>query len=134
MELKRGAKADDAIWNLWYLDVVQEDSGFLSSRQHDYLVEQFKDMARYKDPALCPTVDVRKVEDYYALHDKGGILGKTNVRVYFSVEPKHKAIVTLCTYKKEEEAQMPKHLKIRIANRIERARALLAVAMARERR
>ena len=53
------------------------------------------------------TIDIRPVEDYYELRDKGGILRRLNVRVFFFVHKPTRTIVALGTIKKENNGQTP---------------------------
>lgn len=112
-------------WRMGRLDVTKSEGMFLSEVQHDYLVEQFHDMGTFKNPLECPTVVLERVEDFHALKDKGGVLGKLNVRVYFMIDTKRKAIVVLSVYKKEDEGDLPKWLMKRLRNRLAQAKASL---------
>lgn len=127
MKVLWGAVAKQTGWKLGYLDAAVGDAGFLSEVQYDYLVGQFKDMAQCADPMKCPTVDVEAIGDeIFELKDKGGILGKLNVRVYFLMDGKKKMIVVLSVYKKEDEGMIPRWLKKRLSNRRTIVKAALA--------
>ena len=69
-------------------------------------------------PTHPRTVDVRAVDDFYELRDKGGILGKINVRVYFVIRPDIRGIFILAAVKKEAEGQIPRMIKTRVAKRM----------------
>jgi hypothetical protein len=79
-----------------------------------------KELARYPEPAKCPTVDVAKVNQFWVLHDKGGILRKTNIRVFFVTEDSgtRKEIVVLGVHKKEEEGKLRRSVVERIDRRL----------------
>ena len=67
-------------------------------------------------------VNVKPIEDYHELRDKGGILGKINLRIYFLVIPKDKSILVLGAVKKESDKQTPNWIKIRIRSRLRKFR------------
>jgi hypothetical protein len=83
-------------------------------------------LAYESDPTRSETQDVRKVHEFYELRDKGGILGKINLRVYFVVVEERKLILALATYKKEDEGQVPQHIVIRVRYRLRLAKQKLA--------
>ena len=58
------------------------------------------------------------ISKFYELRDKGGVLGKINVRVYFAIIGDKKIILTLSAYKKEDEGKTPKHVIVRARNRL----------------
>lgn len=114
-------------WKLGYLDAVERDARkFLTSDQYAHVVGLFEQLAAESDPTKSKTQDVRKIEDFYELRDKGGILGKINVRVYFTVIENVRLILALHVCKKEAEGQTPSHVKLCVRNRLRVARRILA--------
>lgn len=106
------------LWSVYYLSIAREEAmAFLNDGQYAHAVELVRALASEADPTHPSTVTVEAVEDFYELKDKGGILGKINLRVYFTVNPKEKMIVVLGAIKKEAEGQTPAWVKIRIRNR-----------------
>jgi hypothetical protein len=106
-------------WELGYLEAAEKDArGFLTDEQYAHVVQLFDDLAYESEPAKSQTQDVHRVHEFYELRDKGGVLGKINVRVYFAVIDERKLILALATYKKEDEGQMPQHIVIRVRNRL----------------
>lgn len=75
-------------------------------------------MAAESDPRKPALSDVRSIENYFELRDKGGVLGKLNVRVYFAVIECSKTIVVLGCYKKEAEDKTPQYIRSRMRNRL----------------
>jgi hypothetical protein len=47
---------------------------------------QVKELAMEVDPTHPATVTVEAIEDFYELKEKGGILGKKNIRVFFGID------------------------------------------------
>jgi hypothetical protein len=106
-------------WELGYLEVAEKEARkLLTKDQYIHALELFDDLAHETDPTRSQTQDVRRIEDFYELRDKGGILGNINLRVYFTVIENRRLILALAVYKKEEEDQTPEHIKIKVRNRL----------------
>jgi len=69
------------------------------------------------DPTHSAVIDVKAIVDYYEIRDKGGVLGKSNVRVFFFVRKEPRETVVLGATKKEKEGQTPLGTKILMGNR-----------------
>src|SRR5438105_683980 len=73
-------------WNVDLLAQVHGESmGFLNEDQYAHLADQVREVARHEEPTQSPTVDVRPVEDFFEIRDKGGVLKKINARLFFCV-------------------------------------------------
>lgn len=119
-------RSDRSEWAVGYHVLANIDGKFLSEIQHDQLVLHFLEMANYEDPIGVKLGKVERIYDYYELKEKGGVFGKLNVRVYFTVEAKFRAIVVLACCKKEIEGQIKRHMKRRIESRLNTVRAELS--------
>jgi len=96
------------LWNVLIPDpVFHEAMSFLNEDQYQHLEMQFKELATENDPSHSCTTDVRHIDDFLELRDKGGILGNINVRVYFGLEHDKKNLVVLGCIKKESEGKTP---------------------------
>lgn len=116
---KRSSSLETPKWELGYLDAAEKDARkFLSDEQYAHAIQLFEDLAYESDPTKSQTQDVRKIDQFYELRDKGGILGKINLRVYFALFDGRKIILALCTYKKEDEGKTPPHIVTRVRNRL----------------
>lgn len=105
-------------WNVLILDIAyQEAMSFLTEEQYEHLAMQFKELAGDSDPSHSRVADVRKIEDYFELRDKGGILGKTNVRVFFGLEQDRKNIIVLGCFKKETDGKTPTGIRVSMRRR-----------------
>jgi hypothetical protein len=60
-------------------------------------------LARQDDLTHGDTIDIRPVEDFFEIRDKGGILRKLNVRVFYFVYKPTRTMVILGTIKKEND-------------------------------
>lgn len=120
------APREPSKWELGYLEAAEREARkLLTDEQYDHVVGLFDDLAYESDPTKSQTLDVSPIEDFYELSDKGGILGKINVRVYFTVVEDKRLILALSVYKKEEEGKTPEHIKIKVRNRLREARKML---------
>ena len=61
---------------------------------------------------------MRPIDDFFEVRDKGGVLGKINVRVFFFIEFKSRTIVVLGAIKKENEGQTPGPTKLTMRRRM----------------
>ena len=114
-------------WELGYLEVAgTEGRKFLDEEQYTHAVHLLEDLAYESNPTKSETQDVRKVDEFYELRDKGGILGKINLRIYFTLFKERKLIFVLMTYKKEDDGQVPQHIVIRVRNRLRIAKEEMA--------
>ena len=110
---------EPATWGLAYLDGARADAlKILNKDQYAHVVQQFDALAREENPRLSRTQDVRPIEAFYELRDKGGVLGKINLRVYFAVMDDPRLILVLGCYKKEDEGQVATHIKVKMRNRL----------------
>ena len=100
-------------WRLAYLEAARRDAkAFLDDDRYAHVVQQFDVLAREPDPSHSEALDVRPIEDFFELRDRGGILGKINVRVFFWLKKAPKTIVVLGGYKKVDEDQTPRRIVI----------------------
>ena len=105
-------------WNVEYLkDARKETMGFLDESQYHHVVDQIKELARHTDPTHSSVLDIDAIEDFFELRDKGGRLGKINVRIYYFVNKDTNTIVVLGGMKKETENQTREFDKTRIRRR-----------------
>ncbi len=91
--------------------------GFLDEAQYQHLAIQFRELAGEADPTHSKLVSIDKIEDFYELRDKGGILGHINVRVFFGIDDASRAIVVLGAIKKEKQGATPVGDKVRMRRR-----------------
>jgi hypothetical protein len=105
-------------WTVLGLQIGHEEAmGFLSADQYQHLAMQIKDLAREQDPTHPVGSSVDAVEDFHELRDKGGVLGNTNVRVFFFLDKPRDAIVILGVIKKQNDGPTPLGDKRRMARR-----------------
>jgi len=107
------------LWNLAYGDAAaKEGRAILDDAQYTHVREQFELMAEFENPRSVQVLDVQPIDDFFELRDKGGILRKLNLRVYFGILEESRTIVVVGCYKKEEDSKLPVHVRLRMKNRL----------------
>ena len=116
---KLGKGSPAFLWNIGILDIVFEEAcEFLSESQYRHLRLQVQELARSPEPSSSETVDVRAIESFYELRDKGGILGNINVRLFFGiVKDGSRTIVVLGVINKKNDGKTPQGTKILMRRR-----------------
>ena len=110
-QLKVGVLAGEApprhyVWNVEYLSAARDEAmSILNEAQYHHIADQFKDLAEQAEPSRSETLSVAPVEDFHELRDKGGPLGKLNIRVFFAVDKQRRTIVALGVIKKESDGK-----------------------------
>ena len=114
-------------WELGYLEVAEKEARkLLNEEQYAHAVQLFESLAYETDPFKSEVHDIRDIEDFYELRDKGGILGNINLRIYFTLFKERRLIFVLKTYKKEDDGQVPSHIKISVRHRLRMAKEEMA--------
>jgi hypothetical protein len=85
----------------------EEAIGFLDPDQYEHLAAQVRELAGEVDPTHSETIDIRPIENFYEIRDKGGVLGKINARIFFLVRKSTRTIVVLGAIIKKNDGQNP---------------------------
>jgi len=105
-------------WSIQIFDsAYDEGESLLTKDQMLHIRQQLRDLARHDEPSRSNTLSIDKIEDFYELREKGGILGKMNVRVFFGVNNSEREIVVLGVVKKENNGPTPIGDKVRMRYR-----------------
>ncbi len=107
-------------WNVWFLTLASEEAGkFLSDEQYEHVAMQFRELAGHEDPSHSNTVSVRKLapEDFCELREKGGVLGRINVRGFYGIDDARRSIVVLGAINKKNDGPTPHGTVITIRRR-----------------
>lgn len=125
MDLKTRTAATEqgtAHWRLGYLDAAEsEGRSILNDDQYSHIVQLFDQLASERNPRLSQTQKIKPIDDFHELCEKGGLLGKINLRVFFAVIDEHQLILVLGAYKKEDENATPPRIKTKMRNRLREA-------------
>lgn len=106
------------LWNVRIIDLAFEEAmRILKEFQYDHMADQVRDIATEDDPTHSETVDVRPIEDFYEIRDKGGPLGNLNVRVFFFLDHKTRTIVICGAINKKNDGATPLKDKVRMRRR-----------------
>ena len=117
---KAGTSEPPLVWNLKCWPSCLDDVKYLNEEQYWHVAQQLMDIARCEEPIKCQTQNINKIGDFWKLHEKGGPLGKTNLRIFFITEDSgdQKDIVVLGVHKKEQEGKLRNSVIIRIKRRM----------------
>lgn len=114
-----GGSARVYAWEVLVLDIAYDEAmKFLNRDQYQHVAEQVKELARLDDPTHSDTLSIDSIEQFHELRDKGGILGKINVRVFFHVDKRRSAIIVLGAINKQNDGQTRNADKIRMRRRL----------------
>ena len=106
-------------WNAEILDRAYEEAmAFLGDDQYDHMANQVRELALQDDPTHSDTIDVKQIESFYEIRDKGGVLKKLNVRVFYFVRKETQTIVVLGVIKKENNGPTPICEKVTMRRRM----------------
>jgi hypothetical protein len=111
------------LWNVAFLSLAADDAAsFLTDEQYEHAKDLVRALAMEERPTHAVTVSVDQIEDFYELRDKGGVLGRINLRIFFTLMAKEKTILILAVVKKEADGQTPPRMKILVRYRLRRFR------------
>ena len=98
---------------------VKEAKDFLDGPRYEHAVDLVKRLRDFGDSQQCADLDISPIRGFYELSDKGGVLGKINLRIYFSFFATWRTIVVLGAWKKEAERKTPGYIIDRMENRMD---------------
>jgi hypothetical protein len=102
------------LWSVGVLDVAfQEAMSFLDKSQYNHLKLQVIDLACTAEPTRSPAVDVRPIDCFYEIRDKGGLLGGINARVFIGIDHRKRSIIVLGAYHKKKNGKTPQAVIIK---------------------
>ncbi len=105
-------------WNVQILDVAfGEAMDFLDPDQYDHMASQVRELANQGDATHSDTIDVRPIEDYHEIRDKGGILKRLNVRVFYFVHQSARTLVVIGAINKKNDGPTPLGDRVRMRRR-----------------
>lgn len=110
-----GGEPPGYCWSVGILDCVFDEAmKFLSEPQYKHLAMQVKELAGQEDASHSSVIDIRPVEEFYEIRDKGGILGGLNVRVFYGIDKARKCLLILGAITKQNNGPTPKGDKVRM--------------------
>lgn len=109
------------LWSVHILDVARgEAREFLNEDQYQHASQLVRELAREADPSHSVTQKVDPIEEYFELSDKGGILARINLRVFFHLDPGRSVLLVLGAVNKKNDGPTRMADRIRMRNRLRR--------------
>jgi hypothetical protein len=119
----RGDGVPPYVWHVWLLELAYREAvKFLDDDQYHHMAEQVQELARERDPTHPQAQEVVPIEGFWELRDKGGPLGRLNVRVFFWIDRERSAIVVLGAICKKADGKTPTGDRRRMSRRIRKYR------------
>ena len=107
-------------WSVEYLTVAEQKARkWLDGAQYGHLVDQVLALAAEEDPTHAQSLDVKSIEDFFELRERGGPLGSLVVRVFFGIDKERGSILILGVERKGSQ-KARKSTKVRMRSRWKR--------------
>lgn len=107
-------------WIVLVLEAARKEGHkILSDIQYEHVVEILKRLVDFGNPEEIGDLVIEPIESFYELKEKGGILGRINLRVYFGTIPDRHELVIAKAYKKEDDHAVPRHVVLLVEDRLE---------------
>ncbi|MCX7427687.1 MAG: hypothetical protein NTW96_18920 [Planctomycetia bacterium] len=114
---------EDSRRSKWVVVVLEaakkEGHKILTDLQYDHIVDVLKRLVDFGNPAATGDLDIKPIRSFHELREKGGILGRINLRVYFGVVSEEGELVVAKVYKKEDDGPTPRHVVVLVEDRLE---------------
>ncbi len=96
----------------------REGREILTPGQYEHVKGIVKRLVDFNNPPEINDLRIEAIENFFELKEKGGMLGRINLRVYFALLRDVGKIVVLKVYKKDEEGRPPRHVIINVQARL----------------
>ncbi|MEW4455565.1 hypothetical protein AB1L30_23045 [Bremerella sp. JC817] len=96
---------------------AKEGHDILSEGQYLHVKDLIKLLVDFGSQNYQANLRVEQFGEFWELKEKGGMLGKINLRVYFRFNEVSNEIVVLHTYKKEDDGAAPPFIMKLLRNR-----------------
>jgi hypothetical protein len=114
------AQESDEPWDVVILEAaIKEGRKILSQTQYEHIVSILKRLVDFGNDEELSDLKIEQISSFWELKEKGGILGKINLRIFFGTIPEERELVVAKTYKKEAENQTPSYIIIAVEDRLE---------------
>jgi hypothetical protein len=91
---------------------------FLTIGQYVHVTDFVKQLVGFGRKDYDRTMRIEEIQGFWELKEKGSVLGKINLRVYFTYVSESNKIVILSAYKKEDDGAAPPHIILRLKERL----------------
>ena len=96
---------------------AKEGHDELTPGQYLHVKDEVKQLVGFGRRDFDSLLRIEKLGEFWELKEKGGTLGKKNIRVYFKFNKADNEVVVLHTYKKEDDGPAPPHVILKLRNR-----------------
>jgi hypothetical protein len=100
--------------------VRREAREFLSIGQYVHVTDFVKQLVGFGTQRYDKTMKIAPIEGFWELKEKGGLLGRINVRVYFAFLKDVNQIAILHAYKTEDDSQVHPSVLSLVRHRLRR--------------
>jgi len=100
--------------------VRREAREFLTIGQYVHVTDFVKQLTGFGSRRYDRTICIAPIDEFWELKEKGGMLGKINVRIYFAFLKESNEIAILHAYKKEDDAQVHPSVLLLVRQRCRR--------------
>jgi len=98
--------------------VKKEGRAELTPGQYLHVTDLIKQLVGFGQRKFETLLRIEQFHDFWELKDKGGVLGKKNIRVYFAIDDDANEVIILHFANKKNEGSPPRHLKVKLKNRL----------------
>ena len=111
-------------WSIGILQLAFEEAmAVLTDGQYRHVALQFQELARQESMTRSETISIDKIDSYYELREKGGILGNINLRVFYGIDDARKCGIVLGVFHKKNDGATPVPVRHRMSLRWNRYQA-----------
>lgn len=117
--IKAGVEPSRALKIIPLSVAIKEARAFLNEAQYLHVVGLVRRLSEFGNEEAMSDMRIEKIaQSIWELKDKGGVLGKINLRVFFGHLTNRELIIVLGAIKKENQHSTPRHIVIRMHNRL----------------
>jgi hypothetical protein len=98
--------------------MIREGRDELTDGQYLHIKDHLKQLTGFGARRFATQLRIAPFEEFWELKEKGGVLGKKNIRVYFFYDSTANDIILLMTDKKEDDGQASPSIKYTLRNRL----------------
>ncbi len=97
---------------------IKDSRSFLTPGQHEHLTGVWMRLGWWGDPEATRDLRIERAHGFWELRVRGSVLGRATVSVYFAWLPESRTIVVLGVARRRWSGPTPRHIVIRIDNRL----------------
>ncbi|HZZ29328.1 MAG TPA: hypothetical protein VFE46_15130 [Pirellulales bacterium] len=98
--------------------MIREGRDVLTDGQYLHIKDHLKELTGFGARKFTTQLRIAPFEEFWELKEKGGVLGRKNIRIYFFHDTDDSDIILLMTDKKENDGQASPSIKYILRNRL----------------